>query len=537
MAALRIALVQHDFPVGAVEPNARRVRDITARAIAAGAQLVAFPELTLSGYPPEDLLLRPSFLEACDKALDALARESADVTVIVGHPLLLGEVFNAASVLRQGAIETTYRKQALPNYTVFDEKRYFRSGSAPCVIEVEGVRVGLLICEDIWEPEPAAHVAQAGAEMIVVINASPYDIHQAATREGLLAERAKDNGLPIAYVNQIGGQDDLLFDGASLLVNRDGSIAARAPSFVEALLMVDFDRASRTLRAVDWPPHQDLPQEAIVYAGLVRGIRDYIGKNRFPGVLLGLSGGIDSALTLALAVDALGADKVTAVMMPTRYTSDLSLREAKAQADHLGVEYHVLPIGGIFDSFIGTLDPVFAGRAPDTTEENLQSRTRGVLLMAMSNKTGKLLLSTGNKSEMAVGYATLYGDMCGAYAPLKDVYKTLVFRLSRWRTAIDGAIPMAVIERPPSAELREDQKDEDSLPPYDDLDAILELFIEGEKSADDIAAAGFDREVVARVIRLVYVNEFKRRQAAPGPRVTEKAFGRERRYPITSGWR
>ncbi|HMH69509.1 MAG TPA: NAD+ synthase [Pinirhizobacter sp.] len=537
MNALRIALAQHDFPVGAVEPNAQRVRDLTASAIAAGAQLVAFPELTLSGYPPEDLLLRPSFLEACDKALDALARESADVTTIVGHPLLMGEVFNAASVLRQGAIETTYRKQALPNYTVFDEKRYFRSGSAPCVIEVEGVRIGLLICEDIWEPEPAAHVAQAGAEMIVVINASPYDIHQAATREGLLAERAKDNDLPIAYVNQIGGQDDLLFDGASLLVNRDGSIAARAPSFVEALLMVDYNRASRTLRAVDWPAYEALPEEAIIYAGLVRGIRDYIGKNRFPGVLLGLSGGIDSALTLALAVDALGADKVTAVMMPTRYTSDLSLREARAQADHLGVEYHVLPIGGIFDSFIGTLDPVFAGRAPDTTEENLQSRTRGVLLMAMSNKTGKLLLSTGNKSEMAVGYATLYGDMCGAYAPLKDVYKTLVFRLSRWRTAIDGAIPMAVIERPPSAELREDQKDEDSLPPYDDLDAILELFIEGEKSADDIAAAGFDRDVVARVIRLVYVNEFKRRQAAPGPRVTEKAFGRERRYPITSGWR
>ena len=537
MNVLRIALAQHDFPVGSVEPNAQCVRDLTASAIAAGAQLVAFPELTLSGYPPEDLLLRPSFLEACDKALDALARESADITTIVGHPLLMGEVFNAASVLRQGAIETTYRKQALPNYTVFDEKRYFRSGSAPCVIEVEGVRIGLLICEDIWEPEPAAHVAQAGAEMIVVINASPYDIHQAATREGLLAQRAKDNDLPIAYVNQIGGQDDLLFDGASLLVNRDGSIAARAPSFVEALLMVDYDRASRTLRAVDWPVHEDLPQEAIVYAGLVRGIRDYIGKNRFPGVLLGLSGGIDSALTLALAVDALGADKVTAVMMPTRYTSDLSLREAKAQADRLGVEYHVLPIGGIFDSFIGTLDPVFAGRAPDTTEENLQSRTRGVLLMAMSNKTGKLLLSTGNKSEMAVGYATLYGDMCGAYAPLKDVYKTLVFRLSRWRTAIDGAIPMAVIERPPSAELRDDQKDEDSLPPYDDLDAILELFIEGEKSADDIAAAGFDRDVVARVIRLVYVNEFKRRQAAPGPRVTEKAFGRERRYPITSGWR
>ena len=539
MTALRLALAQFDFPVGAVKGNADRVRGLAARARDhLQADLVAFPELTISGYPPEDLLLRPSFLAACSDTLAELATDIAGVAAIVGHPLPLeGKVFNAASLVQDGRVHTTYCKQALPNYTVFDEKRYFEPGERSCIVTVKGIRVGVLICEDIWEASPAARAAKAGAEFLLVINASPYDTAQAATREALLADRARENDLPIAYVNVVGGQDDLLFDGASLLVQRDGSIAARAPSFVEALLAVDFEPGTRRLVAIDWPAYVAPVEEATVYAGLVLGVRDYIGKNKFPGVLLGLSGGIDSALTLAIAVDALGADKVTAVMMPTRYTSDLSLREAKAQADHLGVEYHVLPIGGIFDGFTDTLAPVFAGRDADTTEENLQSRTRGVLLMAMSNKTGRLLLSTGNKSEMAVGYATLYGDMCGAYAPLKDVYKTLVFRLSRWRTAIDGAIPLAVIERPPSAELRDDQTDQDSLPPYEDLDAILAAFVEGEQSADEIAALGFARDVVARVIRLVFINEFKRRQSAPGPRVTSKAFGRERRYPMTSGWR
>jgi NAD+ synthase (glutamine-hydrolysing) len=537
MTALRIALAQFDFPVGAVTANAKRVRELAARARDdLGACLVAFPELTLSGYPPEDLLLRPSFLEAVDDALAALAPDVTGIVALVGHPLAQGEVYNAASVLREGVIETTYRKQALPNYTVFDEKRYFRHDDRSCVLDLGGVPVGMLICEDIWEAEPAAHAAEAGAELLIVINASPYDQRQAATRERLLAQRARDNDVAIAYVNLVGGQDDLLFDGGSLLVQRDGSIAARAPSFVEALLAVDYDPVTRELTAIDWPPVGDITPEATLYAGLVQGVRDYIDKNRFPGVLLGLSGGIDSALTLAIAVDALGADRVTAVMMPTRYTSDLSLREAEAQAERLGVEYHVLPIEGIYESFIGTLAPVFAGKPADTTEENLQSRARGVLLMAMSNKSGKLLLSTGNKSEMAVGYATLYGDMCGAYAPLKDLYKTVVYAVSRWRAAVDGAIPLAVIERPPSAELRADQTDQDSLPPYDELDAILERFIEGEQSEADIVAAGFAEATVRRVARLVLVNEFKRRQSAPGPRVTTKAFGRERRYPITSGW-
>lgn len=538
MSTFRFALAQFDFPVGAAAANARRVQALAEEARdRLGASLIAFPELTLSGYPPEDLLQRPSFLEACAKELAALAPRIEGISAVVGHPDTRGEVFNAATLIREGRAEWTYHKQALPNYTVFDEKRYFQHGESTRVFVIEGVRVGMLICEDIWEAEPAARAAEAGAELILVINASPYDRRQAATREELLRRRATENGVPIAYVNLVGGQDDLLFDGHSLLVQANGEIAARAPSFEEMLLAVEYDTTTRRLFAIDWPEADTRSSEAIMYAGLVRGVRDYIGKNGFSGVLLGLSGGIDSALTLAIAVDALGKDKVTAVMMPTEYTSDLSLREAKAQAEQLGVEYHVLPIEGIYGAFTDALSPVFAGTQPDITEENLQSRTRGVLLMAMSNKTGKLLLSTGNKSEMAVGYATLYGDMCGAYAPLKDVYKTTVYALSRWRAAIDGAIPMAVIDRPPSAELRHEQTDQDSLPPYDDLDAILELFIEGEASAEDIIAAGHDDATVRRVIRMVYVNEFKRRQAAPGPRVTTKAFGRERRYPITSGWR
>lgn len=538
MSTLRFALAQYDFPVGATAGNALKVKALAEEARdRLGASLVAFPELTLSGYPPEDLLQRPSFLEACTRELQTLAPGINGISAVVGHPDTRGEVFNAASLIREGKVEWTYHKQALPNYTVFDEKRYFRHGEATRVFTIEGVRVGMLVCEDIWEAEPAAHAAQAGAELILVINASPYDHRQAATREALLRQRATDNGVAIAYVNLVGGQDDLLFDGHSLLVQPDGEIVARAPSFEEMLLTVEYDSDTRRLTAVDWPATDTRDAEAIMYAGLVRGVRDYVGKNHFSGVLLGLSGGIDSALTLAIAVDALGNDKVTAVMMPTEYTSDLSLREAKAQAEHLGVEYHVLPIEGIYEAFTGALAPVFAGRDPDITEENLQSRTRGVLLMAMSNKTGRLLLSTGNKSEMAVGYATLYGDMCGAYAPLKDLYKTVVYRLSRWRAAIDGAIPEVVIDRPPSAELRHDQVDQDSLPPYDELDAILEMFIEGEASAEDIIAAGYDDATVRRVIRMVFVNEFKRRQAAPGPRVTTKAFGRERRYPITSGWR
>jgi NAD+ synthase (glutamine-hydrolysing) len=452
-------------------------------------------------------------------------------------------VYNAASLLRAGRIEVTAHKQALPNYGVFDDKRYFRAGHETVTAMIDGVRVGLLICEDVWRPEPAAQAAAAGAELIVVINASPWDAAKHTEREAVLTARARETGCAIIYLNLVGGQDEVVYDGASVLVNGDGSVAARAAAFVDALLWVEFDASTRKLHAQNWPVAVDSSIEATLYAALVRGTRDYIDKNGFGGVLLGLSGGIDSALTLALAVDALGAERVTAVMMPTRYTSQLSLDGARAQAEQLGVDYHVISIEQTYESFVTALTPAFAGKPADTTEENLQSRTRGVMLMALSNKHGRLLLATGNKSEMAVGYATLYGDMCGAYAPLKDVYKTVVYQLSRWRNAhaaLAGegdVIPVAVIDRPPSAELRDNQTDQDSLPPYDELDAILSRFIEGEQSQAEIAAQGFHCDTVRRVVRLVLLNEFKRRQSAPGPRVTTRAFGRERRYPITSGWR
>ncbi|WP_158879759.1 NAD+ synthase [Rhodanobacter sp. L36] len=560
MANLRLALAQFDFSVGAVAANAAKVRELTSDARNGGAALVVFPELTLSGYPPEDLLLRPSFLAACDGELQALAAATHGIAALVGHPHSEGEVYNAASLLRDGVVEWTAHKQALPNYGVFDDKRYFRPGHQSFTALIDGVQVGMLICEDVWQPEPAAQAAAAGAELLVVINASPWDDAKQADREAVLIARAQETGCAIAYLNLVGGQDEVVYDGASLLVNGDGSIAARAPVFVDALLWATFDPQTRRLHAEDWPVLEDQSIEATLYAALVCGIRDYIDKNGFAGVLLGLSGGIDSALTLALAVDALGAARVTAVMMPTRYTSQLSLDGARAQAENLGVDYHVIDIETTYQSFIDALTPAFAGKSADTTEENLQSRTRGVMLMALSNKHGRLLLATGNKSEMAVGYATLYGDMCGAYAPLKDVYKTEVYRLARWRnqaghrkmglglqsTNTHGAlatpdsrlpIPMEVIDRPPSAELRDNQTDQDSLPPYDELDAILEHFIEGEQSQAEIAAEGFDADTVRRVVRLVLLNEFKRRQSAPGPRVTTRAFGRDRRYPITSGWR
>jgi NAD+ synthase (glutamine-hydrolysing) len=546
MAALRLALAQHDFPVGAVAANTAKVRQLMDQARAGGAALAVFPELTISGYPPEDLLLRPSFLAACEEAMQELAAETNGLAAIVGFPHSQGEVFNAAAFLREGRIAQITHKQALPNYGVFDDKRYFRRGHTSAVAVVDGVRVGYLICEDIWQAEPAAAAAAAGAELIVVINASPWDDAKQATREEVLVARARETGCALVYLNLVGGQDEVVYDGGSLMVNGDGTIAARAPAFVDALLWADFDPAERTLHAHDWPAVADSSHEATLYAALVRGIRDYIDKNGFGGVLLGLSGGIDSALTLALAVDALGADRVTAVMMPTRFTSQISLDGARAQAERLGVAYHVIGIEPTYDAFIKALTPLFEGKQPDITEENLQSRTRGVMLMALSNKHRRLLLATGNKSEMAVGYATLYGDMCGAYAPLKDVYKTEVYRLSRWRNedeariagrSGDWIIPPAVIERPPSAELRDNQTDQDSLPPYDELDAILARFIEQEQSQAEIIEAGFDEETVHRVVRLVLVNEFKRRQAAPGPRVTTRAFGRERRYPITSGWK
>jgi len=537
MATLRFALTQFDFPVGAISRNGERVRALVRAARDAGMQLVAFPELTLSGYPPEDLLLRPSFLGACERELAAVARATQSIAAYVGHPHSLGEVYNAASLLAEGAIAFTAHKQALPNYTVFDEKRYFRPGHDSAVTDFAGVRIGWLVCEDIWEPEPAALAAGKGAQLLIVINASPFDLGKSAQREELLARRARENNVAIAYLNLVGGQDDLLFDGGSLLVEPDGHIAARAPVFVDALLTAEYDSTAGKFRAIDWPQEIDSSAEARVYAGLVRGIRDYVDKNHFPGVLLGLSGGIDSALTLALAVDALGAERVTGVRLPSRYTSHLSNDLAEQQATGSGVELLTIPIEQPFQGFLAALEPAFFGRAADVAEENLQSRCRGAALMALSNKLGKMLLTTGNKSEYAVGYATIYGDMCGGYAPLKDCYKQMVYALARWRNRSGEVIPHAVIDRAPSAELRENQTDQDSLPPYEVLDAILERFIEGEQSQAEIVAAGFDEATVRRIAKLVLASEYKRRQSAPGPKISTRAFGRDRRYPITSGWR
>ncbi|HEX7370222.1 MAG TPA: NAD+ synthase [Rhodanobacteraceae bacterium] len=560
MPTLRLALAQFDFPVGAVAANAARVRGLLGDAKAAGADLLVCPELALSGYPPEDLLLRPSFLAACETEIDALAAATDGVAALVGFPHSKGMLYNAAALLRDGRVVQVAHKHALPNYGVFDDKRYFEPGHAVTVTTLRGVRVGILICEDAWQPEPVAAAARAGAELVVVINASPYDAAKQSQREAVLTARARESGCAIAYLNTVGGQDEVVYDGASLLVNGDGRVAARAPAFVDVLLHAAFDSASRSWRAFGWPARSDAGPEATLYAALVRGVRDYVGKNGFDGVLLGLSGGIDSALTLTIAVDALGADKVTAVMLPSRYTSDLSLREAHAQARALGVEYLDVSISGLVDASAAALAPA-CGELADLTSQNLQARSRGVLLMALSNQTGKLLLTTGNKSEMAVGYATLYGDMCGGYAPLKDVYKTQVYALARWRNEAGkpgsectfepplraGAgsatkvhsdpIPVAVIERAPSAELRADQTDQDSLPPYDVLDGILVRCIEDAESQAEIVAAGFEPDDVQRVVRMLYASEFKRRQAAPGPRVSTCAFGRERRYPISNAWR
>ena len=539
MSKIRIALAQFDFPVGDVAGNAKRVVELAGRARdELGARIVLFPELCLSGYLAEDLFLRPAFVEACRVELLKLCTRISGIDAVVGHPLAEGaHLYNALSWIRDGRVHAQYRKQGLPNYTVFDEKRYFDPGAQPLVVELDGVRFGALICEDIWVDGPTRAAQRAGAEALLVINASPYDPRNRAERIALVQRRAREHALPLAYVNTVAGQDDLVFDGSSMVAHADGSLLGPVPAFSDALLAVDLDPARGRFEPVAWPDANEDGEVAIAYRALVRATRDYVDKNRFPGVLLGLSGGVDSALTLAIAVDALGADRVTAVMMPSQYTSQLSRDEARAQATALGVEYHEVPIEPPFAAFQGVLAPLFAGRGPDLTEENLQARCRGVILMALSNKFGRMVLTTGNKSEMAVGYATIYGDMCGGFAPLKDCYKTRVYELCRYRNAISPVIPEVVITRAPSAELRHDQKDQDSLPPYDLLDRILERFIEHDLSVSEIVAEGYDPATVQRVATLVLRNEYKRRQAAPGPRLTRRALERDRRYPITSGWR
>ena len=541
-ASLRIAMAQFDFPVGDVAGNTQRIVEMTAHARDYyGADVVLFPELAVSGYPPEDLLLRPSFLRDCDQALAAIAEAARGIVAVVGWPQSAGSVvYNAASVLRDGAIAHTYRKRELPNYAVFDERRWFDvdPDREDCVFEVGGVPMGVLICEDLWLPETVASTVAAGAKLLLVPNASPFEHDKHAERDALLAQRVRESGAAIAYVNLVGGQDALVFDGASLVADADGAVHPAASAFTEQWLVVDFDAGSGRFSAVEWMEDGDESRDALAWRAVVRGTRDYCVKNGFGKAWVGLSGGIDSALVLAIAADALGPQNVTAVRMPSRYTAELSNDLAAEQCAAMGVPMLTLPITQPFQGFLDTLAGSFDGKPVDTTEENLQSRVRGALLMAMSNKFGGLLLTTGNKSEYAVGYATIYGDMAGGYAPLKDLYKTEVFRLARWRNTVgDRVIPEAVIERPPSAELRENQKDQDSLPPYDVLDAILYRYVDLEQSREEIVAAGFDRATVERVVRLVRIGEWKRHQAAPGPKVSRRAFGRERRYPIANGYR
>jgi NAD+ synthetase len=534
-ARIVVALAQINCTVGDLHGNAARILDYAGRARDRGADLVLTPELSLCGYPPEDLLLREGFYRDCRSELDSLAAKITGVTAVVGFPELAGngKRYNAAAVIRDGRVVAVARKHDLPNYEVFDEKRYFSAWDEPCILELKGVRFGLTICEDVWWPEAPAMAKAAGAEVILSINASPYHKRKQSGRHKVFCEWIRTSGLPMVYVNLVGGQDELVFDGASCVLDREGTVVQQAPYFEESLELAVFEGA----RPVPGPVSKELPLEAEVYAALVTGTRDYLRKNGFPGALLGLSGGVDSALTLAIACDALGAEKVRAVMMPTQYTAQMSLDDAKEMARRLGVRYDVIPIKPVFDSFLSTLQKEFTGRAPDLTEENLQARIRGTLLMALSNKFGSIVLTTGNKSEMAVGYSTLYGDMAGGYAVIKDLAKTLVWDVTRYRNTVSQIIPENIITRAPSAELRDNQTDQDSLPPYPVLDAIMESYMELNRSPAEIVAQGFDAALVSRVVGMIKKSEYKRRQAPPGVRITFRGFGKDWRYPITSKYR
>ncbi|MEW6444766.1 MAG: NAD+ synthase [Pseudomonadota bacterium] len=534
--AVRIALAQVNMTVGDIPGNTERVVHWTRRAVDEyGADLVVFPELALSGYPPEDLVKRSDFMARINQAVERLKVELPHgIGVVLGLPEQVdGYRYNSAIVLHDGIVRASYRKQRLPNYGVFDELRYFTPGHEACLIDDFAA---LTICEDIWHAEPIAQAVGEGARVILSLNASPYQSDKPQRREHILRARAVESGRPVVYVNLVGGQDELVFDGGSLVTDATGEVVYRLPAFEEALGCVEVD-ADGIVTLIEPSRAEPIPETAAIYRALVLAVRDYACKNGFDGALLGLSGGIDSALTLALAVDALGPAQVEAVMMPSRYTSDMSQEDAEAQAVALGVRYHVVPIEPSFHAFRQMLSPVLHGLPSGVTNENLQARSRGVVLMALSNASGKLLLTTGNKSEMAVGYATLYGDMAGGFAPLKDVPKTLVYRLAEYRNTLTGNIPRRVITRPPSAELRPDQKDEDSLPPYPVLDAILEAYVERLEGVDEIVAVGFDEATVRRIVRMVDLAEYKRRQAPPGVKITSRAFGRERRMPITNGFR
>tara|TARA_R110002049_G_scaffold73329_21_gene189668 strand:+ start:2639 stop:4270 length:1632 start_codon:yes stop_codon:yes gene_type:complete len=534
-----LALAQIDLAVGDVAGNTEKILDYAARARdELRADIVIFPELSICGYPPEDLLFHSGLRHDVENALDKIRSTVSGITIILGFPEYAEEnIYNSCAVFREGKRLAHYRKHMLPNYSVFDEKRYFTEGREAAVFKLNGIRFGLNICEDVWKASPMQAARSAGAECVLAINGSPYKLNSQEERERVVRRRINEVGIPLVYVNMVGGQDELVFDGGSFVMSAEGEVDFRAPAFTESLHKVVLQGRPSGVKCLPSQVDDYLSTEASVYNALVTGTRDYVQKHRFPGVVLGLSGGIDSALVLAIANDALGPDMVRAVMMPFRYTSNMSQEDAAKQATTLGVRYDVISIAPIYDAVLKQLAPVFEGREHDVTEENIQARSRGLLLMAISNKTGRMLLTTGNKSEMAVGYATLYGDMAGGFAPIKDCSKTLVYRLARYRNSLGPCIPERVITRPPSAELRPDQKDSDSLPDYDVLDPILEAFIEDDLSVNEIVERGYERNTVIRILEMVKRNEYKRRQAPPGVRISGRAFGRDWRYPITSGYR
>ena len=543
--SLRIAIAQINVLVGDIEGNARKLV-ATYQSVIEGDKppdLVVFPELCLTGYPPEDLLLRDDLYTRIDSAVAYIKEHIGDCAVLYGLPVKTDAgIFNAAQLVHQHSQLAIACKQCLPNYSVFDEKRYFHAGEKSCVVNFKGIALGITICEDIWQPEPAASARQQGAQLLININASPFHVDRQQQRYAVVRQRIRETGLPVVYANLVGGQDELVFDGASFVMDEQGELLASLPDFEEAIKTVPLQYAQATghwfIPAASLHSMPD-SEEASIYKALVLGVRDYIQKNGFKGAIVGLSGGIDSALTLAIAVDAVGAENVEVVLMPSRFTAPMSIDDAVEEAQLLGVRHHQVSIEPLVEAFTRSLSDLFAGlpeNPADTTAENIQARCRGIILMALSNKTGKMLLTTGNKSEMAVGYATLYGDMAGGYAVLKDVSKSRVYALANYRNRIGQVIPQRVIDRPPSAELREDQKDTDSLPDYAILDAILERYAEQDQSPADIIAAGYDENIVNRIVRMIDQNEYKRRQAAPGVRITARAFGRDRRYPITSGY-
>lgn len=535
---LRIVIGQINILVGDIKGNAHKMRDASKKARdELDADLIIFPELSLTGYPPEDLLLRKDFHAHIRQGLDFLKESVDGIDMLIGYPELIGEnLYNSACVIRSGEIIANYHKQQLPNYGVFDEKRYFKPGTKPCVFNLKGLPIGITICEDIWFQEPIKQSVLAGAKIIISINASPFDIYKVKQRELVLTQRVEESNTAIIYVHSVGGQDEVVFDGHSTVIDENKQICHFGRLFEEQLIPVDLELTGNKPKIISSNPYEQIPIEEKAYGALVTATRDYIQKNGFSGALIGLSGGIDSALTLAIAVDAIGADRVHAVMLPSRFTSSLSIDASRKMAEQLEVQYSEIPIEPAFKSMLETLADEFSTTKTDITEENLQARIRGTLLMALSNKFGKILLSTGNKSEMAVGYATLYGDMAGGFAVLKDVYKTLVYSLSQYRNSLSPVIPAEIIDRPPTAELAEAQLDQDHLPPYEILDKILERYVEKDQSVAEITAAGFDAVVVKKIIRLVDRNEYKRRQAPPGVKITPRAFGRDRRYPITNGF-